>query len=73
MDYRSIKKLRRKLFNHALWEQKRLRKKREVSAEMASQYAQKKKFSFIETSALTGKNVDLAFNQLIQCIYFILI
>ena len=38
--------------------------KKEISIEEAEEYAQKEKLDFYETSAKTGKNVDVAFETI---------
>ncbi|KAJ3223486.1 hypothetical protein HK099_001069 [Clydaea vesicula] len=49
-----------------------LKEKREVTTEEALAYAEKNNLSFMETSALDGENVNLAFQQILQQIYSIL-
>ncbi len=43
--------------------------KREVTTEEGKEKAKINKFAFIETSALNGKNIDKAFNELITDVY----
>ena len=43
--------------------------KRDVSKEEAMQFAENNKIGFLETSALTGQNIEFAFKKLVEGTY----